>query len=191
MRKLMMRVVLALISMALVCPLTGTAGAQGPPDAFGQRWTQPQGAVQPDILPPGATFAFDRAFSGRIVSAELKPYLVAGGQEIPAIGYQQFLVVTIELTNNATVGMASPVRGLKWLSTRDGMTTIRTAPLTTRINDDPRLGGAAITPIGPGATGKLLAIYQVPATNFDPGSVYYTVEADMANGRLVLAALPR
>jgi len=43
MRKLMMRVVLALISIALVCPLIGTAGAQGPPEAFGQRWTQPQG----------------------------------------------------------------------------------------------------------------------------------------------------
>jgi len=115
---------------------------------------------------------------------------VAGGREIPPIGSQQFLVVTIELTNHATVGMAPPVRGIKRLSTRDGMTTIRIAPLTTSINEDPRLGGAAITPIAPGATGKLLAIYQVPA-NFDPGSVYYTVEADMANRRLVLAALPR
>jgi hypothetical protein len=180
-----LRLLGSVCSLVLVGSLAGAGAAQSPPEAFGQQWTQPQEAVQPVILRPGSSFAFDRAFSARIVDASLKPYLVAGGREIPAIGSQQFLVLTLELTNNAPLALAPPVSNIKWLSTCDGMRSIRTDPMTMSINEAPQLGGTASRPISPGALGQVLAIYQVPSS-FDPGSVCYTVESDMANRRLGL-----
>jgi len=177
----------ALVSAAMLLA-TGAAYSQGPPAPF-QRWSPSHPSVQIQVLAPGATFPFDRAFSGRIVNAEIRPYLVLGGREAAPIGNEQFLVVTIELVNEGQLAIAPPIMGIKWLSMRDSSRTIRPAPITTPLNLDPRLGGSQ-TPIPPGGTGRLLAVYPVPP-QIPPGSLFYTVDWDAVDSRLVLAALPR
>jgi hypothetical protein len=175
-RAFMRSILIILWSAALVFVLATKASAQG--------------GFQPEILTPGTTFAFDRAFSGRIVKADFEPYLVADGREISATGDLQFLVVTIELTNNGTVPMA-PFLGWRTLYLLPGGDNSswdwREVKKFNNWGAIIRMLNRDTKPITPGGTGRLLDVYQVPSS-VDRSSLYYQVKL---SPETILAALPR
>jgi hypothetical protein len=177
--------------LALLAP-SGTAvlARQGPPEAFGQRWNQPQSAAPAAVVPGGQWFQLNHDFGGRIARAELTSHVGAGPYAAQAGMNEMFLVLTIEVRNRGNAPLTPPVREVKWLSTRDGMRTIRAdMPLGSRFND-PRFGGAAHVPVPPGGSGAMLAIYRLPY-GANPDGLYYTVQWEPRAGQLVLAQIPR
>jgi hypothetical protein len=178
-------------SILFLLALPGTASlAQGPPEAYGQRWGQPQASAPATVVPGGQWFPINHDFWGRIVRAELTSHVGAGQYAAQARMNEMFLVLTIEVQNRGNVPLTPPVREVKWLSTQDGTHSVRADLQLGSMFNDPRFGGMARTPVMPGGVGSMLAIYRIP-NGAGLGSLYYTVEWEPMARRLVLAQIPR
>ena len=147
------------------------------------------GSAAAQVVPAGAWFHLGQAFSARVISVQTRPSIGVGTITAAALPGREFVLLTLEARNDGRIASAPPVLTLGPLISADGSQRIAPDPLTGRANTEASLGNRVHTPVPPGATGRLIALYQV-SKGMALGGLYYAAPSDGAAGAPSLVALP-